>query len=114
MFFKKKKISLKKLYPKLRFKNNLIINGIRPLKSAKKDELSFFDSLKYKEEAHLTKSQICITTQKLANFLPQKVNKIIVKNVLHELSQVIKKIYINADIDYPDETLCSIIVLEPM
>ncbi len=105
MFFKKKKISLKKLYPKLKFKNNFIVNGIKPLKSAKKNELTFFDSLKYREEAKLTKSQICITTKKLENFLPPKVNKIIVNNVLYELSQIIKKIYINADIDYPDNTL---------
>ena len=37
--------------------------------------------------------------------MPKEINKIIVKNVLLELSQVINKIYHKADIDYPDESL---------
>ena len=62
-------------------------------------------SIKYKSEASLTKAKTCITTRKLQKFLPEKVIKIIVKNVLLELSTVLNKIYLDADIDYPDKTL---------
>ena len=51
------------------------------------------------------KSRLCITTEKLEKFLPKKLLKIIVKNVLFELAIILKKIYPNADIDYPDLTL---------
>ena len=73
--------------------------------SSGKNDLTFFDSIKYKADANLTKSRTCITTQKLEKFLPKKINKIIVKNVLFELSQILKKIYLNDEIVYPDETL---------
>ena len=42
---------------------------------------------------------------KIREFLPKEINKIIVNNVLFELSSVLNKIYLNADIDYPDKTL---------
>ena len=105
MFFKKKKISLKNLYPKIKIKKNYIVEGVKPLISSGVNDLTFFDSIKYKKDANLTKSRTCITTQKLEKFLPEKINKIIVKNVLFELSQILKRIYLNAEIDYPDETL---------
>ena len=70
-----------------------------------KNDLTFFDSIKYKSAAKITKSKTCITTSKLENFLPKELNKIIVDNVLFELCNVIKKIYLRADIDYPDKTL---------
>ena len=105
MFFKKKKINLKRLYPKINLKDNLFINNVKPLNLAEKNDLTFFDTVKYKAEANLTKSRACITTEKLKSFLPQKVNKIIVKNVLFELAKVLKLIYINAELDIPDETL---------
>ena len=105
MFFKKKKIKLKKLYPKLEIKNDFFVDNVKPLKSAQKNDLTFFDSIKYEMDAKKTKAKICITTKKLENFLPKKIKKIIVKNVLFELSQIINKIYLKADIDYPDESL---------
>ena len=37
--------------------------------------------------------------------MPNKLEKIIVKNVLFELAKVLKKMYPSADIDYPDFTL---------
>ena len=105
MFFQKKKISLNKLYPKLRFKNNYQINDVKPLGVASGNDLTFFDSIKYKKEAKSTKAKTCITTHKLENYLPKNINKIIVDNVLYELSLVIKKIYFLAEIDYPDQSL---------
>ncbi len=105
MFFKKKKIKLKKIYPDLKIKNDFFINEVRPLQHAKKNDLTFFDSIKYKIEANSTKSKVCITTSKLEKFLPNSVSKIIVKNVLFELAKVLNLIYVNADVDFPDKTL---------
>ena len=105
MFFKRKKINLYKLYPNLKFKKDYIVNEIKPLHTAEKNDLTFFDSIKYKSAARNTKSKTCITTQKLESFLLKEINKIIVNNVLFELSSVLNKIYLNADIDYPDKTL---------
>jgi len=101
-FLKKNKIILKKLFRNVNFKKNYILNNICPLNKAKKGDLTFFDSLKYKSLAINTKATACITTNKFEKFLPKYVEKIIVKNVLLELARVVKIIYPNADIDYPD------------
>ena len=105
MFFKKKKIKIKNLYPKLEIKNDYTVMGVKPLVSAKKNDLTFFDSIIYKSDAKTTNAKTCITTKKLEKFLPEKINKIIVNNVLYELCQVLNKIYFEADLDYPDKSL---------
>ena len=105
-FFKKKNILLlKELFPKLKFSKNEKINDIKTLVKAKKFDLTFFDSIKYKQNAEKTNAGYCITTLKLEKFLPKKTNRIIVKNVLFELANVLKKVYPFADIDYPDTSL---------
>jgi UDP-3-O-[3-hydroxymyristoyl] glucosamine N-acyltransferase len=105
--FLKKKINIKKLFPQHKIKNNFIIQNIKPLNKAKKNDLTFFDSIKYKINASETKGSACITTQKLEKFLPNNTQKIIVENVLLELAYTLKKIYPNADIDHPDLLLKS-------
>ncbi len=102
IFFSKKNIQLKKLFPKLDTKNNFTINDVKPLHQAKKFDLTFFDSIKYKSHAMNTKGSICITTKNIEKFLPKITEKIIVKNVHFELSKVLKKLYPTADVDYPD------------
>ena len=104
-FFKKKNIYIKKIFPKTN--NNFIIKEIMPLYLAKKNDLTFFDSIKYKSQALKTNASACITTEKLKFFLPKNVEPIIVKSVLFELAMTIKKIYPTADIDYPDLALKS-------
>ena len=47
-FFKKKKIYLHQTFPKLKDKPNFIISGVKPLNKAKKYDVTFFDSIKYK------------------------------------------------------------------
>ena len=50
-----------------------------------------------------TKASILYYNKKIRKiFTKKKVEKIIVKNVLFELAKVLKKIYPDADIDYPD------------
>ncbi len=104
-FFNKKKVKIKSVFPDLDIKENFIINDIKPLYSAQKYDLTFFDSIKYKLEAQNSKAQVCITTEKLKRYLPKDNIKVIVKSVLFELAKVLKIIYLNADIDYPDTSL---------
>ena len=105
-FFNKKKfITIDKLFPHLKFSNKEKIIDIKSLKKSNKSDLTFFDSIKYKESASSTKSLYCITTTKLEKFLPKNTKKIIVKNVLFELANALKKLYPDADIDYPDTSL---------
>ena len=105
-FFQKKKfLTIDKLFPNFNFVKKNKINDIKTLKKSNKNDLTFFDSIKYKDSASKTKSLYCITTSKLEKFLPKKTKKIIVKNVLFELANVLKKFYPDADIDYPDLTL---------
>ncbi len=107
IFFEKKNIKIKSLFPKLKTKRNFTILGVKPLHKAGKDEVSFFESVKYKEIAINTKASACITTEKISKFLPKTTDKIIVKNVLFELAKVLKKIFPFSDIDYPDVSLKS-------
>tara|TARA_Y100000389_G_C17355566_1_gene460884 strand:- start:31 stop:1005 length:975 start_codon:yes stop_codon:yes gene_type:complete len=105
IFFLKKKYRFSKIFPKIDIKKDFIINDIKPLHLAKKNDISFFDSIKYKNQAVKTKASFCITIEKLEKFLPRSTKKIIVKNVLFELAVILKKFYPYADIDYPDLSL---------
>ncbi len=101
-FFSKKNMSLKQIFSNSKIKKNFIVENIKPLHVAAFKDLTFFDSIKYKKFALKTNAGACITTHSLEKFLPSKIQKIIVKNVLVELANVLKKIYPTADIDYPD------------
>ncbi len=105
VFFKKKKFKVLQLYKDLKLKKNFLINNVKPLDKANNLDISFLDSIKYKNLALKTKASLCITTKELEKFLPKQTVCITVKNVLFELATILKKIYPNADIDYPDPTL---------
>ena len=107
IFFKKKNIKIAKLFPTNKFKKNFIINSIKPLISAHEKDITFFDSLKYREDLPKTRAEVCITSEKLEKFLPNTLKKIIVKNVLFELARITKILYPFADADYPDLSLDS-------
>ncbi len=104
-FFKKKKIKINEVFSNLKLKKSFVVKDVKPLKLAKEGDITFFDNAKYKAEAVSTKASVCITTNKLKIFLPKRVVLILVKNVLYELAVVLKKIYPDADIDYPDFSL---------
>ena len=104
-FFTKKKLKINKLFSNINFKKDFIVSNIKPLHLAQKKDLTFLDSIKYKDDALTTNAGACLTTDKLQKYLKKSVKKIIVRNVLFELANVLKKIYPNADIDYPDLTL---------
>ena len=105
IFFKKKEHNINNLFPNLDLDKKEKINNIKNLNKSEKFDLTFFDSAKYKSQALTTKASYCITTKKLEKNLPKKVKKIIVKNVLFELAKVLKKMYPDSDIDYPDLSL---------
>ena len=107
VFFKKKSFLPSALFPDLKLSKKFKIYNVKTLKKSKKFDLTFFDSIKYKSQALTTKASYCITTKKLEKFLPKRIEKIIVKNVLFELAKVLKKMYPDADIDYPDLSLKS-------
>jgi UDP-3-O-[3-hydroxymyristoyl] glucosamine N-acyltransferase len=104
-FFKKKTFKISQIFTGNKIKNNFVINDVKPLDLAKKDDLTFFDSIKYKSNAVLTEANACITTSKLEKFLPKKTQRIIVKNVLFELAKALSKLYPEAHVDYPDLSL---------
>ena len=64
-FFKNKSFLIKNLFQDLKSQKNIKINNIKTLKKAKKFDLTFFDSIKYKSYALVTEGSYCITTQKL-------------------------------------------------
>ena len=105
IFFKKKNIKINQLFPKEKSKNNFLIGDIKPLNNAKKNDITFFDSIKYKDLASKTLASACITTKNIEKYLPKDLKKIVVKNVLFELARVTNILYPLADIDYPDLTL---------
>ena len=105
IFFKKKNIKISQLFPKTSFTKDFIINDIKPLHKAYKNELTFFDSIKYKDIASKTKAAACITNKKIQKFLPKKTDIIIVDNVLLELAKILKKVYPESDIDHDDKNL---------
>ncbi len=81
------------------------IKDIKTLDKASKSDLSFFDSINYKDLAKNTKAGCCITKENLKNYLPKTCEVIIVKSVLFELARITYKFYPFADIDYPDNSL---------
>ena len=78
-FFKKKNIPINKIFSDIKFEKNFVINDVKILQEADKNDITFFDSIKYKAAAINTNSAVCITTVKLEKYLPKKVKRIIVK-----------------------------------
>ena len=104
-FIPKKNVKISQIFPNILLKNDFKINEIKPLHSARSSDLTFFDNIKYKSIALKTNGAACITTDKLAKFLPQNTLIIPVKNVLIELIKALNKLYSKADIEYPDLSL---------
>ena len=61
IFFEKKNIKINKIFPNHHFKDNFVVNSVKPLLTAGTKDITFFDSIKYKEDLGKTKAIICIT-----------------------------------------------------
>ena len=78
---------------------------IKTLDKSTSKDITFLNSINYKNDAIQTKAAACITKKNLEDFLPKKCIKIFVKNVLFSTAQISKKFYPEADLDYPDKSL---------
>jgi len=110
-FLKKGPFSLKEIAKNINCtgdflkKQNDKIYNIDSLINASEKDITFFNSIKYKEVSSRTKAFACITSSNLLEYLPEQCIKLNVKNVLFAVTQVSKMFYPKADIDYPDENL---------
>ena len=85
-----------------------IILDIKDLSNAKKNEITFFHSKKYKVIANNTKASFCITTKNLINELPSSCIPLIVENVLVATSSITSKFYPSSIHDNFDKSVMDI------
>jgi len=88
--------------------NNIEINGFESLLNANSKDITFLNSIKYKDLSSKTKAAACITSDGLSKFLPNSCIKLNVKNVLFAVTQASRMFYPNADLDTIDENLSKI------
>tara|TARA_B100000029_G_scaffold356201_1_gene349037 strand:+ start:544 stop:1542 length:999 start_codon:yes stop_codon:yes gene_type:complete len=86
-------------------KEHFEIHGFESLATATKKDLTFLNSIKYKDLSIKTKAAVCITSSNLLKFLPESCIKIDVKNVLFAVTKISKMFYPEADLDLPDKKL---------
>ena len=104
-FQKKKNIKINDILVSLKLKKlkvNYPINDIKELENANEDDITFFNSIKYKESVKKTKSRTIITHKKFIKTIPEKINVIKVENVLLAVSNVTSLFYPDAVNDNPD------------
>ena len=85
--------------------NDFDIYGVESLTNANENDMTFLNSTKYKDVSIKTRAAACITSPNFSKFLPDKCIKLNVKNILLAVTQVSKKFYPKADLDYPDNNL---------
>ena len=73
--------------------SNFALSDVKSLEDSTSKDISFFHSVKYKEQAKFTKAKFCITTINLKKYLPVSCTPIQVDNVLLSLSHVTKLFY---------------------
>jgi UDP-3-O-[3-hydroxymyristoyl] glucosamine N-acyltransferase len=110
-FFKNKgPFKLSEILRDLSLVNNKIhqdqnITDIKDLQNSKSNEITFFNSKKYKTVANNKKASFCITIKSLQNELPKSCMPIIVDNVLVSTSVITAKFYPDSIIDNFDNTV---------
>ena len=48
LFFLKKKLKISNIFPKIKIDKNFIVHEVKSLQFAEENDLTFFDSIKYK------------------------------------------------------------------
>ena len=66
---------------------------VKNLNESSDKDLTFFHSNKYKDYAKNTKAKLCITTEKLKEYLPKSCEILITENVLLTFSKITKLFY---------------------
>ena len=69
------------------------ISDIKNLYSAKKNDITFLNSNKYKENSLKTKATACVTLPNFSNLLPKRCIKLYPNNVLFAATQISKLFY---------------------
>jgi len=101
-FFKKrKKVYLYDILKILNIKSkknykNILINNIKNLDQAVKNDVSFFHTSRYKNHLIATKSNFIITNLKLSNLVSKTKNILIVENVLVSVAKITEYFYPNS------------------
>ena len=85
--------------------SNIKIYNIIDLFRAKENDITFLNSIKYKEKSLKSEATACITNKDLAKYLPKNCLKILVDNVLLAAAKVSKLFYPESDFDHLDKTL---------
>jgi len=79
------------------FKNHkLKINDIKDIYTAKKGDITFFHSNKYKNIISKSKASFCLTSKNYIKFIPKSCKPLVVKNVLLSLSKITNLFYPNS------------------
>ena len=84
------------------------IHDINDLFSSNENDVTFFHSKKYKNDAKKTKASFCITTNILKNELPKNCLALVVDNVLVSTAKITSLFYPDSTNDNFDETVSSI------
>ena len=98
-FFKNRgPVSLKIIFDTCNLNSNtndkkIKVQDIKNLNLSSSKDITFFHSVKYKDQAKITKAKFCITTNNLCKFLPDSCKPIVVDNVLLFLAKVTKLFY---------------------
>jgi len=87
--------------------SNIKIHNIIDLFRAKENDITFLNSIKFKEKSLKSKATACITNKKLTKYLPENCIKITVDNILLSAAKVSKLFYPESEFDYLDQTLIS-------
>ena len=98
-FFKNKgPVSLKLIFDTCNLSSNINdkkikLQDVKNLDLSTNKDITFFHSVKYKDQAKLTKAKFCITSNNLYKFLPNSCEPILVDNVLLFFAKVTKLFY---------------------
>ena len=110
-FFKKKNsiflIDICKILKIKKFNSSVKVNNISDLKSANKNDISFFNSLKYINILKSTKSKYVITNKKYEKVVGKFSKPLIVENVLKSVALVTQLFYPDSLNDSMDTSLDS-------
>ena len=112
-FQKRKEVYLKDILKLLNIKNktsfkNSLIDDIKSLDQAKKNDITFFHNSKYKFSINNTRSKIIITNKKLSNFISKSKILLIVDNVLVGVAKTTEFFYPNS-LDEKFENILSVV-----
>ena len=109
IFFKKKNtIRINDILLSLNLKkkkHNFIVNDIKELDEATKDDITFFNSFKYVESLKKTKSKLLITNKKYNNLIPKKIDTLLVDNILLAIAKITLLFYPSSLNDIYDNDL---------